>query len=309
MPPAVADFFGVKVRKVKISEAKKRKLLTELKGIISGLKILEKIKPPFATRAEWVDALDLAMKPFLDPPFRKIHFADYLRRSYLSLVEAPLETRLFAQTNYKKFCNEIDLIACELFRTQRQALADKLFYEVGESPDVGIMGQALLVHVPKIAKVLSKTKSKFRRYDVDRLVRIYSELSGYYEKSLRMVVGMLEAVEGREPSYSALSKQKLSAHLNRIVKSHPVLASDFGIVVRNSIAHGSNYFHYNDQTIDFHDFGKKLTWGFRDLFKRCRKLSALATATMMSYFIFQARRWQNTWKAYRNEKSTIHARS
>ena len=125
------------------------------------------------------------MRPFLDPLFRKMHFVDYLRESYLSLVEAPLEAGFFRKTNYEKCCDEIDLIASELFTTQRQALADKLFYQVAESPDSRILGQALLVHAPKITKYLSKPRRKFRKYDVDKLVRSYSELSGYYEKSLR----------------------------------------------------------------------------------------------------------------------------
>lgn len=305
LPPAVADFFGVKVHKVNLSKTKRGKLLIELKGMISGLKTLEKIKPPFATKTEWVaglDALNVAMRPFLDPPFQKMHFADYLRESYLSLVEAPLEAGFFRETNYEKCCDEIDLIASELFTTQRQVLADKLFYEVAESPDAGILGQALLVHAPKITNYLSKPKRKFRRYDVDRLVRSYSELSGYYEKSLRMVVGMLDAIEGKESSYATLSKQKLFENLNRVKQDHPVLVADFNVLVRNSIAHGSQYFHYREQTIDFYDFGKRLTWSFRELFKQCTKLSALAMATMMSYFIFQARRWQITWDAYCEEK-------
>lgn len=302
MPPAVADFFGIKVRRVRLSKTKRKKILAELKELTSGLETLQKIKPPFRSRAEWVaglDALDIAMRPFLDPPFRRMHFADYLRQSYLELIEAPLDTRFFSETSYERCCDEIDSIASELFRTQRQTLADKLFVEVGQSSDAGILGQALIVHTPKIIEYLRKPKRRFRRYDIDRLIRCYSQLSGYYEKSLRMVIGMLEAVEGREPAYSALAKHKLFTNMAEVEKAHPILSRDFNIVVRNSIAHGSHYFHYANQTVDFHDIsGKSVTWTFVNLFRECRKLSALAMATMMSYFIFQSRRWQNTWDAY-----------
>jgi hypothetical protein len=307
VPPAVEDFFGIKVRTVKLSKANRKKLLVQLKALVSGAKVLESIKPPFATKAEWVtalDTLDQAMKPFLDPPARRMHLADYLRHGYLELIDAPLEVRYLSKTSYKAYCREVESVASEIFKNQRQAYADQLFFGFSQNPDSGILTQALLVQVPRIMNYLAVPRRNFTKLTLDRILRFYLELSGYYEKSLRLIIGMLEVLEGKEPNYSSLCRQSLAANLSKVNASHKVLAADFNIIVRNSMAHGSHYFHYGSKTIDFHDRnGKRVTWDFLEMSKQCRTMSALAMATMMAYFVFQARRWQNIWDAYCAEKS------
>jgi hypothetical protein len=109
-------------------------------------------------------------------------------------------------------------------------------------------------------------------------------------------------VEGTEPSYQTLSKDSFAKNFDEVKKLHPNLCDGFDSTVRNAIAHRSFFTHYSSETIDFVDRKKNITWSFNDLFRQCRVISVVSTATMLSYSIFQARRWENIWNLYIAEK-------
>jgi hypothetical protein len=305
LPVSISDFYGVDIPKIRVSKSRKMKLMEELKENLEATKELSMIKYPFANRADWVaglDILDRAMKGWLEPSQRKFHIADLLRQSYYSIKDAPLSVPYFKQFDFGRICDEIDQIAITLFECQRQNLADKLFYEFGQTPDVRILTQALYIHIPKITRYLSKSRKRFKKTEMSKLIGFYGDLSGNYEKSIRIVRGLLQCVEGTEPSYQALSKDSFANNFNVVKKLHRNLCDGFDGTVRNAIAHRSFLTHFNSETIDFVDHAKSVTMSFGDLFKKCRLLSVVLTATMLSYSIFQARRWENIWSLYQSEK-------
>lgn len=305
LPASISDFFGVDIPKIIVSKSKKMKLVNELKENLEATKELAKIKYPFANRADWVaglDILDRAMKGWLEPSQRKFHMADLIRQSYYSIIDAPLSVPYFKQLDYRRLCDEIDQIAIALFESQRQNLADKLFYEFSETSDARILTQALYIHIPKITRYLSKSRRRFKKTDVSKLIGFYGDLSGSYEKSIRLVRALLQCVEGTEPSYQTLSKDSFANNFNVVKKLHPNLCDGFDSTVRNAISHRSFFTHFNSETADFVDHAKSLTMSFGDLFRKCRLLSVVSTATMLSYSIFQARRWENIWSLYESEK-------
>ncbi|MHB1909347.1 MAG: hypothetical protein ACYCQJ_10835 [Nitrososphaerales archaeon] len=305
LPVSISDFFGVEISKIRVSKSKKSKLIEELKENLDATKQLAKIKYPFANRADWVaglDILDKAMKGWFQPSQRKFHVADLIRQSYYSIIDAPLNVPYFKQLDYGRICDEIDQISITLFESQRQNLADKLFYEFGQTSDVRILTQALYIHIPKITRYLSQSRKRFKKTDVSKLTGFYGDLSGNYEKSIRIVRGLLQCVEGTEPSYQVLSKDSFANNFNVVKKLHPNLCDGFDSTMRNAIAHRSFFTHFSSETIDFLDHEKSVTMGFGGLFKKCRLLSVVSTATMLSYSIFQARRWENIWSLYQSEK-------
>jgi hypothetical protein len=190
LPASASDFFGVGIPKIKVSKSKKRKFIEELKENLEATKELAKIKYPFENRADWVaglDILDRAMKGWFDQSQRRFHVAYLLRQSYFSIIDVPLNVLYFKQLDYRRICDEIDQIAITLFESQRQNLADKLFYEFSQTSDVRILTQALNIHIPKITRYLSKSRKRFKKSDVSKLIGFYGDLSGNYEKAIRIV--------------------------------------------------------------------------------------------------------------------------
>jgi hypothetical protein len=69
------------------------------------------------------------------------------------------------------------------------------------SPDGLVSFQLTAGRLPRHLVYLGLRRTRFERRQLDKLLQIYSELAGLYEKLVRLVIGLVEICEGKEVDY------------------------------------------------------------------------------------------------------------
>jgi hypothetical protein len=118
----------------------------------------------------------------------------------------------------------------------------------------------------------TKSKEPIIVKDAGRLIEICGKFSGGYEKTIRMVVGILKSLEEKGQNYADLSRNPLSSNIEYVQKRNPLLVRGFSVVIRNSISHDQYFVRSSTNTIDFQDSKETLTVSFEEMVERCKSL-------------------------------------
>lgn len=229
-------------------------------------------------------------RPFLEFPKGAI-FPHVLRDSFRDTKNRIGHWSYFPRTNFRKVATDLDHLTSAAFAVNATA-ADKLLNEFWSSPDGAVVLRTPLTIVAKRCAYLSNARRELDRRLVERLIETYRELSGLYEKGIRVVIGITEVLQRRKVDYMQLTKRPLALNINQVSATWPWLVKDFDIVIRNSIAHTTYVVHYGQQAITFSDNKTAVVVTFRDLFSRCRLLSSLVVELLLLHVFFLYWRWK-----------------
>lgn len=294
------DFIGRKPRKkLRITKKERLKLAEGIDRLIGASAELESYKTPAQTAADYVSRLDRVgelYRPFLELPKGAV-FPYALRDSFREMTRGIGRWIYFPHTNYNEVAADLDKLTSAAFAVNAAA-ADELLNEFWNSPDGAVVLRSLYTIVFRRCVYLGNAKRKLDRRLVERLIETYRELSGLYEKGIRIVVGTMGVLQGKQIAYSQLVKQPLGVNVNQVSKTYPWLTKDFDIVIRNSIAHITYVVSYNSKTITFKDNKTATTVTFRDFFRRCRLLSSLVAALLLLHVFFLYWRWKAVAEHY-----------
>ncbi len=288
------DFIGRKPRrKLRITKKERLKLAEGIDRLIAASEELESYRLPVKSAAEYVSRLDRVgelYRPFLGFP-KGVAFPHALRDSFREMIEGIGRWAYFSRTNYRMVATDLDNLTSAVFAVNATR-ADKLLNEFWNSPDGAVVIRTPYTIVARRCVYLGNAKRKLDRRLVEKLVETYRELSGLYEKALRVAVGMMEVLQCREVDYAQLVKRPLASNVNQVSTTFPWLAKDFDIAIRNSIAHTTYVVGYGSKTVTFTDSKASATVTFRDLFRRCRLLSSLVVGLLLVHVFFLYWRWK-----------------
>ena len=308
MPGFATDFLGRKPRKkIRVTKKEKQKWAEELDGLLAAQKEIESYQTPPKTAAEYVSRLDRVGElytPFVGRRPKGASFPEYLKNSFRQMTDGIGRWTYFPRTNYYKITADLNRLTSKAFTTNALAI-DKLQNEFWGTLDAKVVVLATYNIMVRRCVYLGNAKRRLDRKVVERLIETYRELSGLYEKSIREVVGIMVILEEKEVAYSDIAKRPLASNVKQVAKAYPWLTKDFDIVIRNSIAHFNYVVSYNSNKIDFVDNRASVKVTFRDLFARCRLLSSLVVALLLTYVRFLYWRWKAISEYYDSLKMQI----
>ena len=309
MPGFATDLVGRRPRKkIRVTKKEKRKWAEELDGLLVAQKEIESYQTPSKTAAEYVSRLDRVGElyaPLLGRRPKGISFPRFLTNSFRQTIDGIGRWTYFPRTNYRMAAADLDRLTSKAFATNALAI-DKLQNEFWGTLDAKVVMLATYNIMIRRCVYLGNAKRRLDRKAIERLIETYRELSGLYEKPIRQVVGTMVILEGKEVSYSDITKRPLASNVKQIAKTYPWLTKDYDIVIRNSIAHFNYVVSYNSNNVDFVDNRTSVTVTFRDLFTRCRLLSSLVVAMLLFYVFFLFWRWKAIAEYYDSLKKQIN---
>lgn len=294
LPGFATEFLGRKPRKkIRVTKKEKQKLYDGIDRLIEAQKEIESYQTPAQTASEYVSRLDKLRDlyaPFLEIP-KGVDLARFLKESYRQMTDGIGRWTYFPKTNYRKVAADLDALTSAAFANKAPA-TDKFLDEFWNSPDGVVIMRTPYTIVIRRCVYLRNARRKLDKRLIERLVETYRELSGLYEKANRVVVGLMEVLEGKEVTYGQIAKRPLGTNVNKVARAYPWLTADFDNVIRNSIAHTTYVVSYSSKSVTFVDNKATAVVTFRDLFTRCRMLSSLVVALLLLHVFFLYWRWK-----------------
>lgn len=288
------DFAGRKPRKkIRITKKEREKLAEGIDSLIEASKELESYQTPAKSAAEYVSRLDRVgelYRPFLEFP-KGVSFPHTLRDSFRRTTDEMGRWSYFPRTNYQRIAADLDTLTSAAFAVNATA-TDKLLDEFWNSHDGAVVMRTPYTIVVRRSVYLGNARRKLERRLVERLIETERELSGLYEKAVRVVVGIMEVLQRKDVIYAQIVKRPLASNVKQVSTTYPWLTKDFDIVIRNSIAHVNYVVSYNSNIVIFTDNKASVTVTFRGLFRRCRLLSSLVVAMLLLHVFFLYWRWK-----------------
>ena len=288
------DLIGRKPRKkLRITKKERLRLTEGIDRLIEASRELESYKNPAKSSAEYVARLDRVgelYRPFLELPNDAV-FPHALRDSFRRITDGMGRWSYFSHTDYRKVAADLDYLTSAAFAVNAAA-TDKLLNEFWSSQDGAVVVRTPYTIVARRCAYLANAKRKLDRRLIERLVETYRELSGLYEKGIRVVIGIMEVLQGKEVVYEQLVKKPLAWNVSQVSETYPWLTKDFDVAIRNSIAHTTYVVQYSSKMVTFTDNKASVTLTFRDLFRRCRLLSSLVVGLLLLHLFFLYWRWK-----------------
>jgi hypothetical protein len=306
--PSLLDLFGVKPRRLPRPTAKaKLELKVELKTLLSGFIQLSELQTSSATgtpkdELERLEKASRIVGEILGFP-KNVYVAEYYTRYVKQTINAPTQWDYIGKAGYARHRDVLGNIANSLQGTGHLTQANQLVNTFDNSPDGFVSLQLTASRLPRHLVYLRMRRTKFERKQLDKLLQIYSELAGLYEKLIRLVVGLIEIGEGKEVNYQHLSKRSLNSNFLELKARYPDLTSGFNITIRNAISHSSFFVQYSRGTILFMDNQAKTESSFGHFLVQCRELSALVLAIAFTKGHLAYYEWKGRLEYYESVKS------
>jgi len=213
----------------------------------------------------------------------------FLKRMYELETLIPPEAEYMRSSGFSKYRNALLSLGRALSHANRRELADSLFLEFLQSEDSRAVAQALIRGLWRSTMYLQR-RSRFSRKNLERLVSIYEELSGVFEKLARLLVGLIFIERhGTALPYSEHRRRSLHQNLKTIhddARLKPY-ALAFSKTIRNAIAHRSYSLSFAKRIIVFNDLRVHRKLRFETFFRKIRRLAALVHVTLSMRAIFK----------------------
>lgn len=141
--------------------------------------------------------------------------------------------------------------------------------------------QPLALDMGKTVKYLTPDRKRFSVRLAMRCVTEYGKMSGIYERLIKIIAGFVSIKSDSVVDYSEFRKKSLSYNLGVIKdKGWAILAQEFDVLIRNSIAHKSYVFDPSTRVANFSDpiSQRAESISYQVLFEKTRELSCLVLA-------------------------------
>ncbi|MGD0330646.1 MAG: hypothetical protein ABSB40_09420 [Nitrososphaeria archaeon] len=257
---------------------------------ISELKLNQDLEK-LMDQIEQVDKTNLARK---DKTLQKFRLIDSMFYSYFSdapkgrhvwdfyieilteFLKPPKELYYLKETQFSIYQHELNLILNKIFDNGKIDAMEEFIKRISHEDIISGL-QAFYYRQLKQYRYLKKVNDTYSRKTIEKVIQIYQEFAGNYEKQVRMLVGLYEILNGsKEPDYNTIRKNSLGMNLNLINKSpFDVFVKPFNKVIRNSIAHRTYVYHNDRMTIEFNDLKERLEIKYEEFIRRTKEFSSL----------------------------------
>ncbi|MDD2666317.1 MAG: hypothetical protein PHD13_02630 [Methanocellales archaeon] len=292
MPKFFSNLLGKDLRKGKVLDKKlEDELYEKSRNFLEGLKEIDILESAQISQTEKISRtyclIDKLLRIAIPEIPQEIHAVEdgieFLRPKIPSGLEYLKNTR------YLEYISLIEKLSLELKAKGKTYLVRDFLDDVSESDDAYIIAHTLCDPLVGHYKYLQKEHRYIRKQQIKKYIEIYSELSGCYEKQLRVIVGLLKILEKDEkPDYENIRKKDLYKNIQKVEKEkhYKILTEGFNRKVRNAISHRTYKIDILDKRIDFIDRNNKVLLSYFEFINLVKETSALVFAVLQLQNIF-----------------------
>jgi hypothetical protein len=207
----------------------------------------------------------------------------------------PKDLSYLQNTKYLEYISAMNKLGMKLYHKGKYPLVKSFFSNISFTEDEYIIFQdffnCTINHYRNLQKgqqyisklwtlLLPAHRRAVNKSQINKHIEIYFDLSGHYEKYLRILVGLLEILNDKTPDVSKI-RRSLSENHKNIDKKCKILTEDFNVHIRNSIAHRSFFLDQASESIEFKDKRVKIQISYSDFSNKVKELSALVLALFL----------------------------
>jgi len=241
----------------------------------------------------------------------KQDWLDYCIGELESVLTIPTDLSYLQNTNYLEYISAMNKLGLKLCKKGKYPVVKSFFSNISITEDEYIIFQdffnCTIDHYRNLQKgqqyisklwmyILSAHRRAVNRSQINKHIEIYFDLSGHYEKYLRILVGLLEILDDRTPDFSIIRKRGLFKNHESVGKKCKKLNEGFNVHIRNSIAHKSFILDQGSELVEFIDRQVKIQISYSDFSNKVKELSALVLAFFLMEDIIKFNIFQNLRK-------------
>jgi len=201
-----------------------------------------------------------------------------------------LLVRYFSGTAYLEYLESIQSLVKLIFHAGLAQTADAFVKKAQGTADFLPFVQSF-TRTPGRLRFLGRRSGRIDRRIVESCRTMYSELSGYYEKQISLILGVRYITRTQQHlDYEYYRQRPLYRNLGDLGRDPllHILTTGFVREIRNALAHGSIVLSPRRRTIDFFDGKSSIRLTYREFYRQTRELNALVYATSQYNNIFNA---------------------
>jgi hypothetical protein len=152
--------------------------------------------------------------------------------------EDPAVNNFMHNTNFITYRDTIFRIVDKLYTDRLLQQVRKYAEKLSTDEAIGIFQRTREINTED-RDYLNKNHNKITEYVVKRYLRIYDNLSGIFEKYVRLLVWIKILFDGKKPDYDKIKKDSLSNYIG-LLNGDPMfekLVAPFNTTIRNAISH------------------------------------------------------------------------
>jgi len=289
MATLISNLIGKDIRKkFKIAPLNEKGLQEKLNRVIKEINELDKKTSSATTFKEKISIFKTFCRTFATEAPKDVDILEWIMSQLDPRLQISNDIKLSKNTNYLNYVNTLEKLAQEIYEREKDEPARAFLQDFKKSEDSYILGQSVFKSIDNY-KHLQKKFRRIRKSHVEKCIRIYSDLSGDYEKQLRIIVGLLKLLRTRDiPRYQSIRSRGLYNNITMIEeeKDYLILVEGFDRIIRNSIAHNSYVFDVIKKEIKFVDRENRISLSYTEFVGRVRELNALVWALHLIHAIF-----------------------
>jgi len=282
MPGVLSVLLGKKLSPGILSQLSEiEKSIPESLASLRELKSLQAIKDKSVRNAELSRVADKFLKSIISDIHPDKLGIDYLIERLEAQAVPPAMLGYLVETSYLASAKTLDDLIESIYSAGLARKLDEFLESFDKDSRQAILavGQLIAIKLPRSYKLLAKPRTRHTRKAAQDYISIYGDLTGLLEKGLPLVVGLVELLQGKKPSYSEIAKRTLAKNIKVVrVSSYSNLGPNFDVrLIRNAIAHKSFYLDPVNRKVKFDDpiSGQTKELSYRELARQTKELSAL----------------------------------
>ena len=284
--PFLSKLYGKRIR-IKADTELKEELSDKIYGLLPLIREVESIsiqENQAVALSQLMEVMDRLMRSMITDIPDDQHGLDWLLERLQELTAPPSDVAYLRETSYGKCREALFALAYTVEIQQGDKLKGFLEEVDKDAEDLFAMMQMLTTQLASSYKSLGERRKRLAQSVMRKYIGIYGDLSGYFEKSIRVIVGLLEILEGKEPNYLEIKQNQkqygLAGNAEKVKGSkYSPLVAGFDIVIRRAVAHKSYYFDPIESRVEFHDLkGRTVKLTYQEFATKTREFSALVLA-------------------------------
>jgi len=290
--PSLQDLFLLE-EVPKISHNDSEKLKQELATLIRAINKLEESSksdhPEQIENSKEIirEIIQLTFRPSTPIP-KNVNPFDWIIKALQKGLDNKAIGKYFTGTKYPQYRICIENLSKKAYHSHTFNLVDD-FVKKAQGNNEFLPLIQWISHIGADNKILTPHQTRINLQLIRNCMRIYSELSGHYEKYIALILGIHSTIENQKiADYNKIRRNGLAKNLE-LLKKIPelnMITLGFDIKIRNSIAHNSTAIIPSKRTIDFIDRNTKTNLSYKAFFEKTRELNALVYSLIQYNTIF-----------------------